>query len=374
MGLHRHRIDHILPRCGIQRLENLLRQRRVLGPAQGVPLHPQHILHGRKGVKTQIGIDLVAVVEGARVVVDGVAGVALLLEGIVDRFTDVGLQNRLIGVFAGSEIVQAHTRQDFKFRVGRTRADGRHRQQPRGTEFFQRREIGHRVLGIGQSLEVFDIHKGLQLHRHNIGHDLRFGARGRRVRLLLFRLLLVQLVHHRTHFLRRIVLRLRDTPVEQAGTETVCKAVGVIGIAQVVKLGGQNAGAGEQHRSAPDVQSRRHAAEAGTQIVHRLTDGQLQKRHHQSGQNGQRDQHNQNHLERVQIDVQNTEHREDQPEIHGGQRCYPERHEHTFHHAQRNPEDGNQQQRKAAVAHQPHQADGQQDNPHAVKERHGSLH
>ena len=202
VGLHRHRIDHILSRRGIQRLEDFRCQQFVLGPAQGVPLHPQHILHGRKGVKAQIGIDLVAVVEGARVVVDGVAGVALLLEGIVDRFTDVGLQNRLIGIFAGSEIVQAHTRQDFKFRVGRTRADGRHRQQTRGTEFFQRREIGHRVLGIGQSLEVFDIHKGLQLHRHNIRHDLRFGARGRGVRFLLFRLLLVQLVHHRTYFLR----------------------------------------------------------------------------------------------------------------------------------------------------------------------------
>ena len=79
MGLHGDGEHKIVALGGAKRLEHLASEHAVARPAQLVVGQAVHVLQGHEAVEAQLGIDGVAAIEGAGVVVDGRGGIAKLL-------------------------------------------------------------------------------------------------------------------------------------------------------------------------------------------------------------------------------------------------------------------------------------------------------
>ena len=216
--------DQITPLRRAQRFQNLAGQHAVLRPLQRVIFHVVHIFLGRKGVKAKVGVHAVAAVERCVIVVDRVRAVAKIFQGVGNGIAASVLHDRFIRILAHSEVVQIHTGDHFKLRIGGTRTDGRHIEQARGILLLQRLKIRHRILCIAQIFQEIRIEEGLQLDKYNI--RTVFPA----CRDLPFRL------QNGVDLILRIVRRFADALRDGAGREAVGKAVVMVGIRQIGKL------------------------------------------------------------------------------------------------------------------------------------------
>ena len=85
-----------------------------------------HILARGEGVKAEVCVDLVSVVEGAVVVVDSVSCVAVFLQVKCQRLAGGAAKHRLIGVFRGTEQLDVDSREHLELGVDGARADRGH--------------------------------------------------------------------------------------------------------------------------------------------------------------------------------------------------------------------------------------------------------
>ena len=171
VGLHGDGKDEIAPRRGGQRLHRLAHEHAVARPAEGVVGQAVHVFLRHEAVKAQLGVNGVAAIERARIVVHGGGGVAQFLQIEADRFAGGVLENGIVGKLAGGEVIQVHAGEHLKFRIGRAAAHGGHLELAVGAGFHQFAEHGNGLLGKLRAHEVVDVEERFQLHKDHVGRQ-----------------------------------------------------------------------------------------------------------------------------------------------------------------------------------------------------------
>ena len=256
VGLHGDAHHQVAGVGGFQRAQDLAGELGVLRPAQVGVLHVLHVLQRHEAVEAQVGIDHVAAVEGAGVVVHGGGGVAVLLQVGAHALHGLLLEDGVVGIFPRAEEVQVHAGEHLELGVGGAAADGGHVQEPAGEVFAQPVEGGG---GVGGELAADDgvhVEKGLQLHEDDVGlvqvvvlveHGIGQLA-----------VVVVDVLEDLGHRLGGIALGAGDALLAEGEAEAGGEAVVVVGVHQVLKPPGEEARAHAQRRKHDAQQHEAH--------------------------------------------------------------------------------------------------------------------
>ena len=250
VSLDRDGKDKVLSLGGAERLQNIVGKDRVLFPRQLGVADADHMLGGGKGVEAEIGIDEIAVIEGARMVVHTVGGVAERGEVVRYRLTAVIAENALIGVLARAEEAEVKSRQHLELGVGGTAAEGGDREKSAGALLSEGGKVGDGVFRIGNVKEAIDVKEGLQLHQDNVrrvGGKVVFAGG--------------ELCCQRAKLLLGVVLWLVNSALKDASKEAVGEAVDVVCLLDALVAAG--IGVGKTDDTEGDQKKRQQATDDG---------------------------------------------------------------------------------------------------------------
>ena len=141
----------------IHGIHDVWNQDVVRGPPLGSGLEDIHKFLAGVMVKPHMVEHLCPAVKISSVVVQRLGPVSQIGQGCGRAFQKLRLCVGFIGIFPRPEETHAHTRQHFKFRVGRTRAYGRHFKVPAGILLIHLPQVGDRVLRELQPLHLCGI-------------------------------------------------------------------------------------------------------------------------------------------------------------------------------------------------------------------------
>ena len=350
MPLYRDGIDKVLLCGGVQRIHDRGDENGVLGPAEGIGFNVVHVLQRSKGVKTEVGVDQIAVIKSCGVVMDGVGGISQLFEIIADGLAGCFFQNGLVGIFPCSEVIQIHAGNDLKFRVCRAGAQSWDRQKAMGKVRFEGSKDWHRIFRIGEVAQIVDIKEGLQLHHDNVG---RFTGRAVRLRMDIAQKLLYPI--------DGIVLRLVDTAVKDTAGKTVGKAIVGVCISQIVEFIGENPGRKQQNRGQSGDDTAAADKYQATQPPSLHLSG-MAVEYNKTCHNGEKEHNHQDDLPDVEIDLQNAPHRFQKCKIDGRERRGSIAGQNEVRNSKAKPDHGDQGKDKALFSKKGRQGKGSQND------------
>ena len=350
MALYGNRVNVIRPFRGVQTFDDLIRQDMILHPVCGRRIgNVRHVFFRSKGLESQIGENRFSGIEIGLVVVNGVGGVAQAFQDVGHAFAGFLLENTLIGILARPEIMQAHTGYGFKLRVGRAGSHGRHPEIARRILFHQPAEIGDGILRQIQKFHLFWIKEGFQLQENHIHRFLRYlgflPGLGTEDNLL--------------HQILAVAVGTVDAGVKKSGSQTVGKAVVLIGKGDVAKIAGQytllQGNIGDQQEGS----CRRDHQRNIQPVIHlSLIFGRLDGQPDQAGDQKQKQDDDHDHHTHRQVLIQNPDGLRHQFQIRSGERRHPAGQNHAVDDAQHQPDGHDQNPGKNPSPGQVHQCGG----------------
>ena len=216
--------------CGIQTLDDLIRKDTVPGPSKRVfVVLLRHVFRGSEGVKSKIRENTLSAVEVCLIVMYGMSRIAKIFQDIRRALAGGLLEDTLIGIFPGAEIMHAHSRYGLELCVRRSGSHGRNLVITRRIFLHQFPEIGDRIIGNIQVVYQFRIKERFQLDEYDIRKILclRLGKIGFRF-------------FNAGDLLLRIVPGTADSGVKYGCRQTIGISVILIGKSNVSKVIGKH--------------------------------------------------------------------------------------------------------------------------------------
>ena len=164
MSLYGNSIYIIRSFCGIQALDDFIRENTVLSPAQRVLLiFILHVLCRSKGIKSQIRENTSSSVEIRLIVMYCMRSITKIFQNIWCALTGSFLKNTLVRIFPRPKIMKTHSGNGLKLRVGSSGSYRRNLVITGRILLHQLPEIWDRVLRNIQIIDKCRVKKGLQL-------------------------------------------------------------------------------------------------------------------------------------------------------------------------------------------------------------------
>ena len=147
MSLYGNSIYIIRSFCGIQALDDFIRENTVLGPAQRVLLiFILHVLCGGKGIKSQIRENASSSIEIRLIVMYCMRSITKIFQNIWCALTGSFLKDTLIRILSWSKIMKAHSGNGFKLSICSSSSYGRYLIISGRILLHQLSEIRNRIL------------------------------------------------------------------------------------------------------------------------------------------------------------------------------------------------------------------------------------